>query len=85
MHALTTMAWVPQQRFFQLSRGAFFDASWQFSSQATSTSCIIAHSYVFLCYKKMVREGRRGMIWTQLADVGLTGLEFWNPDSCFKK
>ena len=53
----------PKQRFFQFSRGAFFDASWQFSSQATSTPCIIAHSYVFLCYKKMVREGPRGFSW----------------------
>ena len=36
---------------------------------------------VFLCYKKMVREGPRSMIWTQLADVGLTG----QLHSCVKR
>ena len=53
-----------------------------------SAKLYIMHHHAFLCFfvtKKMFREGRRGVIRTQLADVGLTGLKFWKPHSCFKR
>lgn len=83
---------MPWPRWFGFPSDVFFSSSGVHSlmqvgifriSQALhhASSCIL----MFFCYKKMFREGRRGVIRTQLADVGLTGLKFWKPHSCFKR